>query len=219
MSTSYESYDIKPIVGVFHRSSTLRLFLLVLFITAITTMQFEFFVLPKGWCFLSLLCKVIKTVSCGSSLEHGILLGIVEGPRLVIAGLQVVRLGLHLAENPVFTKQFLLLFHEALELSKIVMVPDVKAKGHRGVNLRVVDLFGRPLVVVDVILFYGCEIVGHCLKRVVRVKENQVIFLHAYKIVGLLGSPTDNPTVELLHEEGLDGAKVLRTHLLKTKSG
>ena len=112
-----------------------------------------------------------------------------------------------------------MLLHEALELGEFAMVANVETEGHGRVDLRVVDLFGRLLVEADVALFDLVEVVGYGGERVVGVKEDEAVLLHADKVVGFFRPTADDATVKLLHEEGLDWAEVLRADLLQTESG
>jgi len=136
----------------------------------------------------------------------------------LVSLLQIVRLGFHLAEDPVLLEKLFLSCHVPLELGEVVMVSDVKCKRHGRVDLRIVDLFGCLFVVVHVVLFYLVQVVGHRRQCVVRVQENQIVFLHPYKVVGFLGAASDNAAVELLHEEGLYRVEVFQANFLQAES-
>ena len=98
------------------------------------------------------------------------------------------------------------------------MVANVETEGHGRVDLRVVDLFGRLLVEADVALFDLVEVVGYGGERVVGVQEDETVLLHADEVVSFFRPTADDAAVELLHEERLDWAEVLRADLLQTES-
>lgn len=128
-------------------------------------------------------------------------------------------LGLVLAKDPVLLVEFSLVLHESLELLEVAVVAQVESKGHCRVNLLIMDLLGSLLVECNVVLLDCIEVVGDSRQGIMWVQEDQIVFLHPDKVVGFFGAPSNDPTVELLHEEGSDWVEILRPHLLQAKPG
>lgn len=65
---------------------------------------------------------------------------------------EVVRLGFHLAENPVFAEEFFLLCQESLQFVEVIVVTDVETESHSGVYFSVVNFLCDTLVESNVVL-------------------------------------------------------------------
>ena len=114
---------------------------------------------------LSLFCLFFDNVRFVTILSCLLLLLVaksVDCARCFVALFEVVRLGFHLTEDPVFSVKLLLPIQEPLQLFELHVISHIETKSHRGVNLRVVDLFGRVFMVTDVVLFYLFQVERHC---------------------------------------------------------
>jgi len=111
----------------------------------------------------------VRLVTILSCLLLLLVAKIVDCARCFVTLLEIVRLGFHLTEDPVVSVKLLLPIQEPLQLFELHVISHIETKSHRGVNLRVVDLFGRVFVVTNVVLFDLFQVERHCMQRVVRV--------------------------------------------------
>ena len=99
------------------------------------------------------------------------------------------------------------------------MVSNVEAKGHRWVDLCVVDFFSWLLMEADMIFLDWVQIKRHSRQSIMRVQKYQVILLHPNEVVGFFRAASNYATVQLLHEEGLNRAEILSANFFKAKPG
>ena len=141
-----------------------------------------------------------------------------DTPGHIVLGFQVVWLGLHVAEDPILIEVLLLLGQEALEFEELGVITNIEAESHSWVDLCIVNLLCSFLVVINMILLDSVQIVRYRRPSVVRVEENQTVLLHAYQEVSLFGSTTNDATIEILHEEGLNWAEILCPNFLQSQT-
>ena len=98
---------------------------------------------------------------------------------------------------------------ELFELLIVFPIPNVEAKGHGGVKLRVVHLLGSLLMVGQVVLADAGGVFRHRILGVVGVQDYHLFVLETNNEVGFLGTPADYPHVQILGQECSDCSKVL----------
>ena len=124
-----------------------------------------------------------------------------------------------MAKDPIIFKELLLLLEEAFKPGEVIMISYVETEGHRRINLCIMDFLGIALMEGCMIFLNGIEVIVHAFFCVVGVQKDEVVFLHPYEVICLLRPSAHYPTIQLLHKEGFDRAKVLCADFFQTESG